>query len=222
MVFMEDSERAADLAREKKVDIGLHLNLTEAVSGQNVPAKLQEHHGRVVRFLLRSRLSQVVYHPGLAASFEFVTKAQLDEFQRIYGEAPRRIDGHHHMHLSENVLRAKLLPAGTVVRRNFSFRRGEKSWFNRQYRKIVDARLMRRHQLADFLFSILPMQTERLERIVSLARKSLVELETHPGKIVEFAFLTSPAMARLLRGFPIAPNFSDTVFQITSAGCTKS
>ena len=222
MVFMEDSERAADLAREKRVDIGLHLNLTEAFSGHNVPAKLQEHHGRVGRFLRRSRFSQIVYHPGLAASFEFVTKAQLDEFQRIYGEAPRRIDGHHHMHLSENVLRGKLLPAGTLVRRNFSFTGGEKSWFNRQYRKFVDARLLRRHQLADFLFSIVPMQTERLQRIISLARTSLVELETHPGKIEELAFLTSPAMAGLLGGLPIAPNYSATVFQITTAARTKS
>jgi predicted glycoside hydrolase/deacetylase ChbG (UPF0249 family) len=211
MVFMEDSECAADQAREKGIDIGLHLNLTEAFSGQNVSGKLQEHHGRVARFLLGNRFSQILYRPGLADSFKYVTKAQLEEFHRIYGEAPKRIDGHHHMHLAENVQTAKLLPAGTLVRRNFSFAAGEKSWFNRQYRKLIDTRLQRRHQLADFLFSILPIQTERLEKIFSRARKSFVELETHPVNANEFEFLTSTEMVRLLRGFPIAPNYTAVV-----------
>src|SRR5678816_4590684 len=40
MVLMDDSERAAHLAREKGIDIGLHLNLTEEFSGQNVSAPL--------------------------------------------------------------------------------------------------------------------------------------------------------------------------------------
>jgi len=211
MVFMEDSERAAALARERGVDIGLHLNLTEKLSGRNVTAPLQEHHGRVARFLLRHHLSQIVYHPGLAGSFEYAVKAQLEEFHRIYGEAPRRLDGHHHMHLSENVQSGKLLPAGTVVRRNFSFVAGEKSWANRQYRKFMDARLQRRHQLVDYLFSITPIQTERLERIFSHAQRAFVELETHPVNADEFAFLTSSEFTRLRNGVAIAPNFSAVV-----------
>jgi predicted glycoside hydrolase/deacetylase ChbG (UPF0249 family) len=208
MAFMEDSERAAALALERGIDIGLHLNLTEAFSGRNVPGRLQEHHGRVARFLLRHRFSKVVYHPRLATSFEYVAEAQLEEFHRIYGEAPRRIDGHHHMHLSENVLSAKLLPAGTLVRRNFSFVADEKSWANRQYRRFVDGRLQRRHALVDFLFSLIPIQTERLERIFSYAQRALVELETHPVNADEFEFLTSPEIAGLLRRVAIAPNFT--------------
>ena len=207
MVFMEDSERAADLAREHGVDIGLHLNLTEALSGRGVSARLKEHHGRVARFLLRHRFSQIVYHPGLANSFEYVATAQLEEFQRMYGEAPQRIDGHRHMHLSENVLTAKLLPAGTLVRRNFWFAPGEKSWINRRYRSFVDSRLKRRHRLVDFLFSLVPLQMERLERIFSCGRHACVELETHPVNAEEFQFLTSCEMAKLLRGLPIAPRF---------------
>src|SRR5450755_1446542 len=69
MVFMEDSERAAGLAREHRIDIGLHLNLTEAFSARNASARLQEHHRRVARYLRRHRLFQTVYHPGLATSF---------------------------------------------------------------------------------------------------------------------------------------------------------
>ena len=211
MVFMGDSERSAALALERGIDIGLHLNLTEAFSRQSLPSQLHDHHGRVARFLLRHRFSQIVYHPGLAASFEYVTKAQLEEFHRIYGAAPGRIDGHHHMHLSENVLSGKLLPAGTLVRRNSSFVTGEKSWANRRYRRFVDGRLQRRHQLVDFLFSLTPIQTERLERIFSYAQRASVELETHPVNADEFALLTSPEIARLLRGIEIAPNFTVAV-----------
>jgi len=217
MVFMEDSEHAASLAGERRIDIGLHLNLTEAFSARNASASLQEHHGRVARFLRRHRLFQTVYHPGLATSFEYVVKAQLEEFNRIYGEAPKRIDGHHHMHLSENVLTGKLLPSGTLLRRNFSFAPGEKSWINRRYRKFVDSRLQRRHLVVDYLFSIEPIETARLQRIFSCAQRAFVELETHPVNEAEFQFLTSPEMTKLLRGFPIAPDFSAMALRHTAA-----
>ena len=77
--------------------------------------------------------------------------AQIDEFRRLYGADPSPAgDGHHHMHLCANVLYQGLLPQGTVVRRNFSFQPGEKSIFNRTYRRVVDGRLARRHRLVEF------------------------------------------------------------------------
>ena len=216
MVFMQDSERAANVAKEKGIDIGLHLNLTEAFSSAGVPAGLLGHQEKVARFLLSHRFCQTVFHPGLASSFEYVTKSQLEEFCRIYGDPPRRIDGHHHMHLAENVLSGQLLPAGTLVRRNFSFVRGEKSWINRKYREFVDRRLERRHRLVDFLFSIEPIRVERLEKIVSDAQHAVVELETHPANADDFEFLTSDEMIRVLHGFRIAPNFTALVIGETA------
>jgi hypothetical protein len=124
------------------------------------------------------------------------------------------------MHLSENILTAKLLPAGTLVRRNFSFASGEKSWFNRRYRKFIDGRLQQRHRMVDFLFSITPIQPERMERILSYARQGVVELETHPVNADEFHFLTSQEMVTLLNGLPIAPNYSATALQQTSGNTT--
>src|SRR5450755_3552215 len=157
MVFMEDSERAAAMAQEHGVDAGLHLNLTTPFSGKP-SARLAEHQQRLARFLYPISLKQTMFHPGLAGSFEYVVKAQLEEFRRLYGVEAERIDGHHHMHLCSNVLWAKLLPAGTIVRRNFSFRPGEKSWANRAYRAALDRRLSRRHRMAEFFFNIQPMQ----------------------------------------------------------------
>jgi chitin disaccharide deacetylase len=197
MVFMSDSERAAELARERGVDVGLHLNFTETFSGPIGYVHLAEHHARVADFLLRNRFSQVVYHPRLTSSFEYLVRAQLDEFRRIYGFAPERIDGHHHMHLCANVLYGKLLPEGTRVRRNFSFWPHEKGTVNRLYRHFIDSRLATRHVLADFLFSLPPLDPKaRLQRIFAAARGAVVELETHPVNADEYAFLTNGEMLR--------------------------
>ena len=209
MVFMEDSERSAALARERGVDVGLHLNFTTPFSAPLAPSRLAEHQGRVSRFLLRNRLCQVVYHPGLACSFEYVVAAQLEEFSRIYGAEPRRVDGHHHMHLCANVLFAGLLPAGTIARRNFSFQLVEKGGTNRFYRGVIDRLLARRHRLTDFFFSLPPLEpTERLDRIFALARQSVVEVETHPVNAVEYRFLAGGEVFRRVGGVPIATRYS--------------
>jgi chitin disaccharide deacetylase len=190
MVFMEDSERAAALARERGVDIGLHLNFTTPFSAPACSSRLTEHQLRLARYLRSNRFAKALFHPGLMGSFDYVVGAQIEEFSRIYGSAPARIDGHHHMHLCANVLMGKLIPAGTRVRRNFSFLRGEKSWLNRFYRERLDRRLQSRYRVVDYFFPLAPIEPlDRLKRICSLAQHSSVEIETHPVNPEEFQFL---------------------------------
>ena len=209
MMFMEDSERAAHLARQYGVDAGLHLNFTMPFSSRSCDIRLTEKQHKLTRFLRSSRFAPVIYHPGLAASFEYVVKAQLEEYERQYGAPADRVDGHHHMHLCANVLFGELLPAGTLVRRNFSFGPGEKSWMNRLYRGWVDRQLAKRHRLVDFLFSLAPVEpVDRLQRICSLARNAVVELETHPVNPEEYQFLTSGEMFRQITNLRVAKNFS--------------
>lgn len=206
MVFMEDSERAARVAREREIDAGLHLNFTMPFSVPHCPARLLERQRELVAYLRRHPLARAVFHPGLVRSFEYVVKAQLDEFFRLYGAPPDRIDGHHHMHLCANVLLGRLLPPGTLVRRNFSFQPGEKSLVNRLYRNAVDHRLARRHRLVDFLFSLIPLAPlARLERIFSLASISAVEVETHATNPDEYSFLLGDEILRLTANVRIAP-----------------
>ena len=145
MVFMEDSERAATLSREHTIEAGLHLNLTTPFSVGRCPARLIEYQQQIARHLLRHRLAQVVFHPKLIRAFDYVVKTQLSEFIRLYGVPAARIDGHHHMHLCANMLLQGLLPLNTIVRRSFSFEVGEKSVWNRYYRRLVDRMLARRH-----------------------------------------------------------------------------
>ena len=208
MVFMSDSERSAQLAHEHGIDAGLHLNLTLPFSEPACPSNLKERQRKLVVFLTRHPLARVVFHPGLANTFEYVVKSQLEEFGRLYGVSPKRIDGHHHVHLCANVLLGGLLPKGTLVRRNFSFLPGEKSLVNRLYRKAIDNRLARRHQIVDFLFPLAPLEPRaRLERIRSLAQQHMVEVETHPVNADEYRFLTGSEVIRWTNGTPIAPGF---------------
>ncbi len=209
MVFMADSARAAAIARERGIDAGLHLNFTTLFSALGHPTRLAEHQQMLARCLLRHRLAQIVFYPMLTRSFEYVVSAQIDEFCRLYGAAPARLDGHHHMHLCANVLLGRLLPPGTVIRRSFSFQPGEKSFGNRFYRKVVDRMLARRHRLTDFFFSLPPLEPPgRLQRIFSLARRFAVEVETHPLDAEEYRFLAGGEIFRWAGNVPIASLFA--------------
>ena len=208
MVFMQDSERSATMARERGIDAGLHLNFTTPFSGVQVSNTLMEHQERLTRFLRGNRYAQVVFHPTLSKSFEYVTRAQLDEFRRLYGGGPERVDGHHHMHLSANVMFGRLIPVGIIVRRNFTFQAGEKGFASRLYRRSVDAILRRRYLMTDFLFTLPPLDPpERLTRIVSLAYQHIVELEVHPIIPEEFQFLAGGELVRRIGTVQLAPRF---------------
>lgn len=205
MVFMEDSERAAAIAQEKGIETGLHLNFTAPFTGARVPAGLAERQQQIAGHLLRHRLAQIVFHPGLMRSFEYVAASQLDEFRNLYGAAPDRIDGHHHMHLCANVRVQKLLPAGAMVRRSFSFDRGERSPFNHLYRNLVDRGLARRHRLTDYFFSLPPLEpASRLQRMFALARQFSVEVETHPVNPEEHRYLTGGEFFRHMGDLSVA------------------
>ncbi len=190
MLFMKDSERAADLAREHGVDAGLHLNFTLAYSAPHCPPLLMEHQGKIGRFLKAHRLAPAIYHPGLASSFEYVVNMQLEEYERQYGAQANRVDGHHHMHLCANVTRQELIPSGTIIRRNISFGPAEKGILNRAYRRRRDRMLARRHRMTDFFFDLHPLEPrQRLSEIVTLATRFDVEVETHPIRDNEYSYL---------------------------------
>ena len=113
MVWMPDSERAAGLAREHGLAVGLHLNLTLPLQGPGAPPAVAERQLRMterfepeswwrgtVRGVRQEEVSQVVGD-------------QLDRFRAQFGE-PTHINGHHHVHVMDLVLAA--LPPGIPVR----------------------------------------------------------------------------------------------------------
>lgn len=200
MVFMEDSERAADLAKENELDVGLHLNFAERFTARTYPSMLGDHHNRIVRFLKRNKYSQLFYNPFLRKEFSDLYKVQVAEFIRLFGKLPSHIDGHHHMHICANILLSKLIPAGTKLRRNFSFWPGEKSWLNRAYRTAVDRWLARRYQLLDYFFDLTQcIREKKLDRVVTVATSSDVELMTHPIVREEADYLLSDEFHKILQ-----------------------
>lgn len=199
MVFMADSERAARLARAAGIRVGLHLNLSEAFTGADVPADLRQRHDRVCRFLRLSRYAVVFFNPLRSADFAAVVEAQFAEFRRLYDSEPAHVDGHQHMHLAANVLRQELLPDGVQVRRNFSFQPGEKGAVNRWYRLRVDRKLARRHRLTDHFYSLSQqLRLGGVDEVMSLCRTADVELMVHPAWPHEYEFLVSDEFSRAL------------------------
>jgi predicted glycoside hydrolase/deacetylase ChbG (UPF0249 family) len=148
MVFMEDSERAAILGKDWQVDVGLHINFTESFTGPSVPQPLRQDHERIRRFLRLNKYALLIYNPFLRNAFRAVFEAQLEEFARLYGGPASRFDGHQHMHLCNNMILDRLLPAG--AKSGAAFLRGGESFLNRFYRAAIDRRLATEHRITDF------------------------------------------------------------------------
>jgi glycosyltransferase involved in cell wall biosynthesis len=203
MVFMEDSERAARLGIASGLDVGLHVNFTETFTASYVPRSLGCSHERLCRFLRANKYALVVYNPFVRSAFREVFVAQFEEFTRLYGRVPSRIDGHQHMHLCTNMLVDGLFPAGARVRRNLSFIAGEKSFLNRYYRRLVDRALAKRYRVGDFLFALSQQcSVPQLRRVAALAGSYDVELVAHPQVNVEFETLMSDEFATIMSAAP--------------------
>jgi predicted glycoside hydrolase/deacetylase ChbG (UPF0249 family) len=200
MMFMEDSERAAELAKAAGLDVGLHLNFNQSFSSRNCPPLLARQQDCTRRFLKRSKYAQLFYNPFLRKQFRYVYQAQVEEFHRLYGKPPSHMDGHQHMHLCSNMLLDGIIPRGQKVRRSFSFWPGEKSSFNRIYRSAVDRMLARRYRTTDYFFSLAQcLQFNRLPRVEEVAKTANVELMAHPEKPEEYQWLMSDDCAAMLR-----------------------
>src|SRR5947208_17082806 len=65
MVFMADSERAAELAIANGLETGLHLNFSDPFTNSRCPERLKDCHNRIVRFLRRNKYAPILYNPSL-------------------------------------------------------------------------------------------------------------------------------------------------------------
>jgi predicted glycoside hydrolase/deacetylase ChbG (UPF0249 family) len=204
MMFMGDSDRAAELSQEHGVDVGLHLNFSEEFTDPNVLLRLRNSHRRTMAFLKGNKYAQLFYNPSLRRDFAYSVEVQMNEFRRLYGRAPSHVDGHHHMHLCANVLCSAMIPGGLRMRRNFSFARGEKSLANRTYRGLIDCWLGTKYRLSDYFFDLTQsLEENKLEAVARLAQRHVVELMTHPINERERAFLMSDKLAAFQQRFGV-------------------
>lgn len=205
MVFMRDSERAAELSLSAGIDVGLHINFSEPFTTKSVSDVLQNSHKRVCRFLRANKYALLIYHPLLHSHFQIDFQSQYEEFLRLYGRPPSHLDGHQHMHLATNMIIHRILPFGTKVRRSFSFQRHEKGLIKWCYRYFIDRQLSQRHRMTDYFFSLSQnMSKDRFERIIALSTNANVELMTHPQNQSEYVFLMNDSYGAAISSVRLA------------------
>jgi chitin disaccharide deacetylase len=98
MVWMSDSDRAAAVAMERGLPIGLHLNLTQPLNGTLTPEPVRARQHEVTTYLSRDTWSTTKLRGAQAQLVTDVVGEQLERFRELYGE-PTHVDGHHHVHL---------------------------------------------------------------------------------------------------------------------------
>ncbi len=205
MVYMEDSDRAARLARERSLPVGLHLNLARPFTDAAAPAPVRERQRRLARYLGRARWRRWVPSPLLRAEVARCVEDQRERFAALYGAPPTHLDGEQHMHTWPTALAA--LPRGARIRPTFTFVARERPAWNRLARAGFNAALRRRFVTPRYFFSIRELHPalggEALEERLDLAAGGAVEVMVHPGWEDERALLLADRWARLLEGRPL-------------------
>lgn len=204
MVWMQDSERAAEIAKERKLPIGLHLNLTMAFDGPAVPADVAaRQEGLTHKLGRRLGLTRWAYRPLLRGSMNEAVSDQLSRFKELYGREPTHLDGHNHVHLSPNVLFSKSLPRGTRLRNSHDF-----SGALGDSPKVMRRSLIRsRYTTTDSFFSIRSIHPafggSGLEEVLAMSRERTLEVMVHPHWEDEYELLMSDEWRQTLMGLPL-------------------
>jgi predicted glycoside hydrolase/deacetylase ChbG (UPF0249 family) len=210
MVYMADSDRAAQMAREMDLPVGLHVNLSEPFDDPHTPREVHDRHLSVVRrfggpsFIFRSR--RWTFDPRLREPTERCIADQLDRFEALYGRAPTHIDGHLHVHVCPNVALARTIPPGIGMRNALGGGPDPGGLMSR----VIAARqrVLFRHRLTTRHFlNITGLHPEFVDggvrRLLGLARETSVEVMAHPGFGHEYTQLMSDDWARWTEGLPV-------------------
>jgi chitin disaccharide deacetylase len=210
MVYMQDSDRAAEVALEIGLPVGLHLNLTEPFDDPGAPPELRTRHLALARryggpsFIFRSR--RWTFDPRLREPTETCIADQLERFHQLYGRAPTHIDGHLHVHICPNVALARTIPRGLKMRNVLSggaLGAGARARVARaRQRMLLRDRLTTRHFL-----NITDLHPDFVEggvgRQLGMASEESVEVMAHPGFGHEYTQLMSDDWGGWTDGLPL-------------------
>jgi predicted glycoside hydrolase/deacetylase ChbG (UPF0249 family) len=204
MVYMEDSNRAAELAIGQHLPVGLHINLTSPYTERVVPQAVRERQARLIGAIGRSRAHKWVYDVRLRTEVDRCLRDQLDRFVELYGRQPTHFDSHHHIHVCPNVFLSGALRSGERIRNTLI-------WSARQSHLILEARRARQRLLEQRLRSpaaivcldVLlrqhgPLPDPVVESVLSALPAASAEVMAHPQDPAEFAFLMSEPWRRML------------------------
>ncbi len=203
MVHMVDAERAATLAMDTGLPVGLHLNLTQAYDAPDVPAAVAERQRRVALFLADPRRRRFGFSPRLMRTVQLVISDQLSAFRAIYRMEPTHIDGHNHGHLNPTSL--AVLPRGVPVRpaHDPGSRRGLRALPFAVRNRVLAAR----HPGPERFFPLTAISPELggsgLHAALQLAQDAAVEIMVHPDRDDTDAVLRSAAWRDAVSGLRV-------------------
>lgn len=199
MVYMRDSDRAAEVAREIGLPCGLHINFTEPFDDPNVPAELRARHFDMVRkfggpsFVHRSR--RWTYDRKLREPVGRCIAEQLQRFEALYGGPPTHVDGHMHVQVCPNIGLSPAIPAGMKMRNAL----GMPPLASGAMSRLVALRqriILRKRLSTSYFLNITDLHPDYLEggvkKRLGLARQTSVELMAHPGFCHEYTILMDP------------------------------
>jgi chitin disaccharide deacetylase len=175
MVWMRDSPRAASIAVERALPLGLHLNLTLPFSGRDVPQGVRERQRQLTELFTSDGWWKEAGRRFDRELLRGAIEDQVERFCEQFGE-PTHIDGHHHVHLYEAVL--DLLPRTWPLRPPLRAPAHVDSRRNRRER-----RLHRRFRAPDLSFAferVHPAAGGTGLGVLDRARHVCVEVMTHP------------------------------------------
>jgi hypothetical protein len=198
MVHMADSERAAELAAERGLPIGLHLNLTEPFNGADVPEGVRQRQRRVAGVLRDVRANRFSLRTDMLREVAAAVNDQLVRFRDTFGREPTHVDGHQHVHLSPTVLLS--LPRSLRVRPGRECDGG----IGLPLRRLRTAVLDWRHGTVRRMYAIESLHPELgghgLDQALELARVITVEIGVHPHRPGDWSVLCGADWTRRLAG----------------------
>lgn len=215
MVYMEDSERAAAIAREDGLPVGLHLNLTQAFSGADVPEPVRERQRRAVAIFSgrgedghpgTAKLRRWLWDPRVSGAVAAAVRDQVERFEALYGAPPDHVDGHNYVDTAPNVFASRALPRGAKMRNTlgaYPLDRGPMAIARAARQKLRERRFGSTRHVLHISDLDLPDDPR-----LALAMTVPIEVICHPDNPAEMERLMSDAWATCLARYPTG-SFAD-------------
>jgi predicted glycoside hydrolase/deacetylase ChbG (UPF0249 family) len=202
MVHMADSCRAADIAWEVGIPLGLHLNFTQPFDAPDIPATVRERQRALCeRFtpLDRRMRLQLDPRPSTATLIRDGILDQFDAFRTTYGAEPTHLDSHQHVHTCPDVFTR--IPSPLRLRRSLSYHRHLLTW--RFTTTSHFAAISRLHP---------DLGGDGLERMIARSATESVEIMVHPSFAEDLPILLSDGWREALRHAPLG-SFADLALE---------
>jgi predicted glycoside hydrolase/deacetylase ChbG (UPF0249 family) len=203
MVFMQDTTRAAALAREHGLPLGLHLNLTSVFSDPAAPSGARSRQARIARYFSR-RVTRHAYDPRMTRVVADCVRDQLEAFLAAFGREPTHFDGHQHIHVCPTVAVSRPLAAIRKARPAYTFARDERGSLKRAFHAAQNGLLRRRFRTPTAFLGLEDVHPDLggkgLQRL-AIARHDPMEIMTHPPRPAQRAALLGSAWGDVLKGY---------------------